>query len=117
MLRGRYRTMQTKTARGENMRSTTIKVYRRESLAASLCGFLLVVAVGIGLLQVKVKALEKIKAPEEVKASAPISREDVLSAADARQWRQEFLWHRTIRKFCGNSWIDNDLCVRTNQHL
>jgi hypothetical protein len=106
-----------KPARGENMRSTTIKVYRRESLTASLCGFLLVVAVGIALMEVKIKAPEKTREREEVKVAAPINRKDVLSAADARQWRQEFLWHRNIRKFCWNAWIDDDLCDRTNQHL
>lgn len=86
-------------------------------MAKSFSGLLLLAAFGIGLMAVGTKPLEKIKPPEEVKAQAPINQEDVLSAADARQWRQEFLWHRNIRKTCANSWIDDKKCARVTQGL
>ena len=99
------------------MRSTSTKIYRDNSLGKSVCSFLLLVAIGVGLITVQIKANEKIKSPEEVKSVCADKRGDVLSAADSRQWRQEFLWHRTIRKSCVNPWIDDEHCARIIQEL
>lgn len=99
------------------MRATTAKVYRDYWMARSISGFLLVVGIGFGLMAVKVKGLEKIKAPKDVKGPASTSWEDVLSPADVRQWRQEFLWHRNIPKFCANRWIEDKECARITQRL
>ena len=93
--------------------STPIKVYRKHSLAKSISAFFFLVVLGVGLMAVKVKGLERITAPKVAKAPARSSQGgDVLSAADALEWRQEFLWHRTIAKICPNPWIDDKPCAR-----
>jgi len=99
------------------MPSTVREAYGVGSLAKSICGLLLVIFVGVGLMELKIEAPEQIRSAKEVKASAPVSEEDVLSPADVRQWRQEFLWHRNIRKSCPNAWIDDELCARMTQRL
>lgn len=75
-----------------------------------MSGCFFVVAVAIGLMSVKTKMLER--SVPQLKASASLSREDVLSPADALQWRQEFVWHRKIPKVCANAWIDDKPCLR-----
>src|SRR5215469_16799608 len=87
------------------MLSTPTQVCRNHSLGKSISGFFFVIALGIGLLGVKTNGLERPKAPEVLKAPVPSNHDDVLSAADALEWRQEFLWHRTIAKICPNPWI------------
>ena len=99
------------------MGSRMTKVYRDSSLARSISAFLMVVSLGVGLTAFRVKGLEKSQAPKNVKAPAPTSREDVLSPADVRQWRQEFLWHRQFPRFCAHSSIDDKACSRVTQQL
>jgi hypothetical protein len=99
------------------MPSTATKACGVGSLAKSFCGLLLVTVVGVGLMEVRIEAPEQLRPAKEVKAWAPVTQEDVLSAADVRQWRQEFLWHRNIRKSCPNAWIDDALCARMTQRL
>lgn len=96
---------------------STMRSYGDRPVARVLLGLLFLGALGIGLMQVTVKGLERVEPPQEVKMPAPVTGEDVLSAADARQWRQEFLWHRSVRKSCFNPWIDGDLCTRSAQQL
>jgi len=86
-------------------------------VARSISGFFVVVALAVALMAVRMKGLEKIKAPEVLKAPVLSSQDDVLSAADALQWRQEFLWHRTIPKVCPNPWINNQPCARITERL
>lgn len=83
----------------------------------SASDFVVIVVLALALMAVKIKGLEKIKRPEELKAPIPPSQEDVLSTADALQWRQEFLWHRTIAKVCPNPWIDDQPCRRMAELL
>lgn len=99
------------------MGSRVTKVYRDDSLARSISALLMVVSLGVGLTALRVKGLEKGQAPKNVKAPAPASREDVLSPADVRQWRQEFLWHRHFPRFCAHSSIDDKACSRVTQQL
>ena len=100
------------------MRKTITKVSVNASLAIGCwVAFCLLIAVAVGLTQVKIEPGEAIKAPKEIKARAPISHDDVLSAADAREWRQEFLWHRNIKKFCTNTVMDDHLCTRVSRRL
>ena len=91
-------------------------LHMRNSVENAISRFLFVLAVGIGLTSLKVDRLENLKAPE-LKTSASGSREDVLSAADALQWRQEFFWHRQIVKMCPNAWVDGKPCLRTAKRL
>lgn len=93
------------------------EVYRDNSVARSISAFLLVVALSVGLTTLKVKGLENGQAPKNVKAPAPTNREDVLSPADVRQWRQEYLWHRNFPRFCAHSSIDDKACSRVTQQL
>ena len=86
-------------------------VYRKKSLEKAISGFLFVLAVGIGLASVKVNRLENLRAPEP-KTSTSLGRDDVLSPADALQWRQEFVWHSRTPKICANAWIDDKPCLR-----
>jgi len=79
-------------------------------------GFCVVVALATALMAVRMKGHEEIKTPEVMKAPVPASRDDV-SAADALQWRQEFLWHRSIPKVCANSWIGDQACARVSERL
>ena len=102
---------------GEATMGSNITTASSNSLAKSVCAFLLVVFLGVGLMKVKIESTEQIRPAEDVKASAPITPEDVLSAADAREWRQEFLWHRNIRRFCPNAWIAERPCARMTQRL
>lgn len=92
------------------MHSTAVRVSRSHSLSKSLFAFVFLVALGGLLLKVNINFPEKAQMPAVV-------REDVLSAADARQWRQEFLWRRNMEKVCKNAWIDDDLCVRAINRL
>ena len=95
------------------MHSKQIEVDRKNSLAKSIPAFFLLVVLGVGLIGVKGKGVERITAPEVAKAPASSSqRGDVLSVADTLEWRQEFLWHRTIAKICPNPWIDDKPCAR-----
>jgi hypothetical protein len=95
------------------MHSTPIKVHRKHSLAKSIPAFFFLVVLGVGLMAVKVKGLERITEPEVARAPASSSQGgDVLSAANTLEWRQEFLWHRTIAKICPNPWIDDKPCAR-----
>lgn len=95
----------------------TTKAYGYHPVGRVLFGVLLLGALGIGLMRVTVKGLERVEPPQEIKMPLPPTGEDVLSAADVRQWRQEFLWHRSVRKSCFNPWIDSDLCTRSPQQL
>ena len=92
------------------MHSTATRVPTGHSLAKSLCTFAFLVALGSLLLKVNIRFPEKAQMPAVI-------REDVLSAADAREWRQEFLWRRNMEKVCKNAWIDDDLCVRAIKRL
>src|SRR5215468_5734428 len=98
------------------MLTTPTKVCRNYSVVRTISGFLVVVSLALALMTVKIKGLEEIKAPELTKAPAPPSQNDV-SAADALQWRQEFLWHRAIPKVCPNPWIDDHQCARITHRL
>jgi len=82
----------------------------------AISGFFVVVALAVALLAVSMKGLEEIKAPKVIKAPVPPSQKDV-SAADVLQWRQEFLWHRTIPKLCPNPWMDHQPCSRITERL
>ena len=92
------------------MHPTAIRARAGHSLPKSLCSFVFLVAFGGLLLKVNIRPPEKAQMPAVV-------REDVLSAADARQWRQEFLWRRNMEKVCKNAWIDDNLCVRAINRL
>jgi len=70
----------------------------------------------MALMAVRVKGHEEIKTPDVMKTPVPASQEEV-SAADALQWRQEFLWHRSIPKVCANSWIGDQACARVTDRL
>ena len=92
------------------------RVHRQNSVEKAISGFLFVLAVGIGLTSVMVNRPVKSRAPEP-KSSVSVSHDDVLSAADALQWRQEFVWHRKTLKICPNAWIDEKPCLRTAKQL
>lgn len=93
------------------MPSTTAAVRERHSLFKSLCTLAGVVALGILLLKVKISSSNQAQLPSDVVS------EDVLSPADAREWRQEYLWRRDMKKACSNSWIDDDLCTRAKKRI
>ena len=100
------------------MLSTSIAVHRNHSLAKSISGLFFIVAVAICLMAVRVHGIERITAPKAVKMPIPSSQgADVLSAANALEWRQEFLWHRKIAKICPNPWIDDKPCARIAEGL
>lgn len=98
------------------MRTTPTKVCRNYSVVKTISGFLVVVSLALALMTVKVKGLEEVKAPELINAPATPSQDD-MSAADTLQWRQEFLWHRSIPKVCPNPWINDHLCARVTNRL
>lgn len=86
------------------------------SAGQAFSGFCVVVAIAMALMAVRMKGHEEIKTPQLMKAPVPASQDDV-SAADALQWRQEFLWHRSIPKVCANSWIGDQACTRLTARL
>jgi hypothetical protein len=70
----------------------------------------------MALMAVRMNGHEEIKTPDVRKTPVPASQDDV-SAADALQWRQEFLWHRSIPKVCANAWIGDHACARVTERL
>lgn len=99
---------------GQRKETVISRMYRKDSLEKTISSFLFVIAVVIGLLSVKTVKTERAEENKasELKTSALLSRDDVLSAADALQWRQEFVWHRGTPKICPNVWIDDTPCRR-----
>jgi hypothetical protein len=98
------------------MLSTSTNMCRSYSAGQAFSGFCVVVALAMALMAVRMKGHEEIKTTEVMKAAVPASQDDV-SAADALQWRQEFLWHRSIPKVCASSWIGDQACARATGRL
>jgi hypothetical protein len=99
------------------MPPTCTRICRNYSALKAIFGLFVVVALAVALMAIGLKGMKKIKAPEVVKASVPVRQNDMLSATDAREWRQEFLSHRKVPKVCPNPWIDEQQCVRMTGRL
>jgi hypothetical protein len=98
------------------MLSTSTNMCRSYSAGQAFSGLCVVLAIAMALLAVRMKGHEEIKTPQLMKAPVPTSQDDV-SAADALQWRQEFLWQRSIPKVCASSWIGDQACARVTGRL
>lgn len=97
---------------GQRKETVISTVYEKKSFEKAISGFLFLLAIGIGLASVKVSGTGTLGAPEP-KTSASLSRDHVLSPADALQWRQEFVWHRLALKIRASAWIDDRPCLRS----